>query len=52
MEVLMKIILTIFKILIILILILALAVGAGLGLLTIFQYDPDDTENVRAIKHS
>ena len=46
MEVLMKVILTIFKILIILILILALAVGAGLGLLTIFQYDPDDTENV------
>ena len=43
MEVLMKIILTIFKILIILILILALAVGAGLGLLTISQYAPDYT---------
>lgn len=45
-EVLMKVILTIIKILFILILILALAVGTGLGLLTIFQYNPDDTENV------
>ena len=37
---------TFFKILLVLILILVLAAGAGLGLLTIFQYDPDDSENV------
>ena len=42
----MKVFLAILKILIVLILILALVVGAGLGLLTIFQYNPDDTENV------
>ena len=37
---------TFFKILLVLILILVLAAGAGLGLLTIFQYDPDASENV------
>ncbi len=42
----MKIILTLIKILFVLVLIVALAAGAGLGLLTIFQYSPDETENV------
>lgn len=37
---------TFFKILFVLILILALAAGAGLGLLTIFQYNPDESESV------
>ncbi len=42
----MKVILTILKTLFILAMILALLVGVGLGLLTIFQYNPDDTENI------
>lgn len=37
---------TFFKILFVLILILVLAAGVGIGLLTIFQYNPDDSENL------
>ena len=42
----LKILKVIFTILIVLVLITALVVGTGLGLLTIFQYTPDDVENV------
>lgn len=42
----MKVIVTIIKVLLVLVLIAALVIGAVLGLLTIFQYNPDDTENI------